>query len=129
MKSYPAQMSNPNDLLYNRVLSKARQMVEQGWGMLLNRFRCWKTICEWKGPTAVIRLTSAIQACMILQNICIDASDFMDEVEIIPPLIQKPVYEDNPGPELRLYNAARDNIATFISRGWILSDDNVARRR
>ena len=129
MKSYSSQMMNSNDRLYNQILTKGRQMVEQGWGMLLNRFRCWKTTCEWKGPTAPRRLTTAIQACMLLHNICIDQSDCMEEVEILAPLLQKPEYEDLPCPALRLANAARDNIATFISRGWLLGNDNIARRK
>jgi hypothetical protein len=74
---YTADSASPN-FLFNKVQSRARQNIEQAWGMLVNRFRVWKATCEIGGRNWDVRVAHAIEATMILHNIAIDYADYAD---------------------------------------------------
>ena len=77
IKPYPNNMPRDSPkYLFNKIHSKARQFIEQTWGMLTNRFRRWRSACEVNGPNWQKRISNMIHACMILHNVCIDNSDF-----------------------------------------------------
>ncbi len=48
---------------------QGRQSIEMAWGMLLNRFRCWKVVNEWGGDSWADRVHNCLLACVILHNI------------------------------------------------------------
>jgi hypothetical protein len=70
--------------LFNKIQSKARQVIEQAWGMLVNRFRMWKAPCELSGANWQLRVSKLIHASMILHNIAIDHADYASGIFCIP---------------------------------------------
>jgi len=111
--------------LFNKVHSKARQVVEQAWGMLVNRFRCWKAPCEIRGKDWNRRVCNTIHACMILHNICINFSDYasnqyvVDEDETLFTQDQWTVCVSD-GLTLR------DYLSAHVNSVWALRHDDVA---
>jgi hypothetical protein len=52
------------------------QLVEQGWGMLLNRFRIWKASVEYRTADFAVRISKEISSCMLIHNLAINNSDW-----------------------------------------------------
>ena len=76
IKPYPSSRMDLRARLFNKVHSKARQLIEQAWAMLVNRFRRLKGRIELTGKGWATRIISIITACIVLHNICIDHADF-----------------------------------------------------
>jgi len=62
-------------LAFNMLLSSNRQIIEQTWGILVNRFRRWRSACEFRGEGWERRVIMCIRACMILHNLCREDED------------------------------------------------------
>jgi hypothetical protein len=60
---------------YNKLQSSARMVIEQAWGMVVNRFRIFKASSEIKGIDWIERFGTLILAGLILHNICIHVRD------------------------------------------------------
>ena len=65
MKPYPMRSLTPAQRIFNYCLSRARRIVENGFGILAHRWRCMLTTMQQK-PTTV---TTIVKACITLHNV------------------------------------------------------------
>ena len=65
MKPYPMRRLTPTERIYNYRFSRARRIVENGFGILANRWRCLLTTLGVSRNTA----KSVVLACLTLHNV------------------------------------------------------------
>lgn len=80
--------------LVEKVFNGARQVAEQMWGHILNRFRCLKIPIELNGNAWCTRLIHIIQAAVCLHNLCI-----LDRDDMLFPINHDDVVAKNDFPE------------------------------
>lgn len=108
--------------------SKARKVVEQGWGLLVSRFAIWSRSSLWKGKDWDQRMSIAVIASIILHNICVERKDppwpeqfpqaqvFDTDDFVAPPVAQEAT-------------TLRHQMAMHIYSIWTINADGHAVRR
>lgn len=72
MKPYPSGTGNPDQALFNLVLSSSKIKIQHAFGGLVSRWRfLWKHLYLLSDE----RLAKTIYACCVLTDICIDQND------------------------------------------------------
>ena len=70
MKPYPGSNLSLHKRIYNKWLSRSRQVIEQAWGELSARFRFLRTDITWMSEDWEKEVSEIIYASMILHNLC-----------------------------------------------------------
>jgi hypothetical protein len=79
-----AQAVSVDNVLLSKVYHGARQVIEQTWGLIVNRFRMFRSTCEIGGVDWQRRLVKRVSVCIILHNMCIHFDDD-DAAQLVGP--------------------------------------------
>ena len=78
LKPYPVRLLNRPQRIFNYRLSRARRIVENGFGILANRWRCMLTTMHQEPQNA----TTIVKACITLHNVIRKRQPQMDANEV-----------------------------------------------
>lgn len=78
MKPYPVRLLNRGQRIFNYRLSRARRIVENGFGILANRWRCMLTTMAQEPQN----VTTIVKACLTLHNVIRKRRPQMDQNEV-----------------------------------------------
>lgn len=95
MKPYKFNCRNLIQQIFNRCLSSARQVVENAFGLMANRFRVFLTPIQVSDPKFV---ELVVFSSVILHNMLLERSPQIYELMANEEPLELPDYEGDPGP-------------------------------
>lgn len=106
-------------------------VIEQAWGVLVNRFRLFHETCNWKGKDFAKRISTAIKACMVLHNMCIHSKELLkfDDVKEEEKEVEPPPWVDSDADLLRTHDSVRSAIGRYANRHFIVDQHGNLKRR